>query len=154
MRQKLSAGLLVYRIHAGELEVFLGHPGGPFYVKQDASIWSIPKGEVKATEDLFTAAQREFEEEIGFQPAGEFLDLGEVQQKSGKIVHTWAVAHASNEDIIVSSNSFTLEWPPHSGQLQNFPEIDRAAFFPVAIALQKIIPAQAEFIRRLQEKLS
>jgi predicted NUDIX family NTP pyrophosphohydrolase len=149
----VSAGLLMYRLKGGALEIFLCHPGGPFFAKKNEGVWSIPKGEVEADEDLLQTALREFEEEIGIKPEGEFISLGHIKQKNGKIVHVWAFAGDWDEDKAIKSNSFTLEWPPHSGQNQEFPEIDQGAFFETEPAKQKINPAQVALIDRLQTLL-
>ena len=148
---KVSAGLLMYRLRdGGALEIFLCHPGGPFFAHKDAGVWSIPKGEVDADENLLQTALREFEEETGIKPEGEYLPLGKIKQKNGKIVHAWAFAGDWDKNEPIRSNTFTMEWPPHSGQKQEFPEIDQGAFFEIEIAKQKINPAQALLIERLQ----
>ncbi|MBI4044597.1 MAG: NUDIX domain-containing protein [Candidatus Diapherotrites archaeon] len=151
--KKTSAGLLMYRLKDGELEVFLAHPGGPFYVRKDEGFWTIPKGEVNENEELLAAAQREFEEETGVVPEVEFIPLGSVRQKSGKIVHAWAFEGKKEPHILPKSNFFEMEWPPHSGKTGRFPEIDKAEFFGAKKAREKIHPAQAEFIERLEEKI-
>ncbi len=153
-KSKTSAGLMMYRRKAGELEVFLAHPGGPYLKNKDWGYWGIPKGEIEADEEPLAAAIREFAEETGLTAGGEFLPLGEVVQASGKTVYAWAFAGDWDEGREPASNLFLLEWPPHSGQQQWFPEIDRAAFFPVATAMKKINRAQAEFIIRLQALLA
>src|SRR5262249_11031926 len=145
----ISAGLLMYRIKAGKLQVLLAHPGGPFYKKKDLGAWSIPKGEVNPGEDLLKAAKREFAEETGITPTGEFVSLSQVKQRTGKIVHAWAFQADCNPDTIVS-NQFTMEWPPHSGQQMEFPEIDRAEFFTIADARQKINPGQIPLLDELE----
>lgn len=152
-RSKVSAGLLVYRLNGSALEIFLGHPGGPFFAKKDAGVWSIPKGEVDGDEDLLQTALREFEEETGIKPEGEYLSLGHIKQKNGKIVHAWAFAGDWDKNKPIRSNTFTMEWPPHSGQKQEFPEIDQGAFFDSETAKQKINPAQVALIERLQTLL-
>ena len=146
----ISSGLLMYRVRNGILEVFLAHPGGPFFKNKDNGYWSIPKGEIDPKESVLDAAIREFIEETGITPAGEFIPLGTVVQKSGKTVHAWAFAGDWNERKPIVSNTFEMEWPPRSGKKQQFPEIDRAQFFPVAEALEKINEAQRELIRRLE----
>lgn len=148
---KISAGLLMYSIAAGELRVFLAHPGGPYFTKKDDGHWGIPKGEIEPGENLLDAAIREFEEETGIIPAGPFAGLGSVQLKSGKQVHAWGFTGDWSAEHILVSNTFTLEWPPKSGQMQEFPEIDRVGFFAVEPARQKIVPAQIPFIERLIE---
>jgi predicted NUDIX family NTP pyrophosphohydrolase len=152
-RNKTSAGLMMYRRRAGGLEIFLAHPGGPYLKNKDLGYWGIPKGEIEAGEDPLAAAIREFAEETGILAAGEFLPLGSVVQASGKTVHAWAFAGDWEEGREPASNLFPLEWPPHSGQQQWFPEVDKAAFFPVPVAMKKINRAQAAFIVRLQELL-
>ena len=149
---KQSAGLLLYRQRKNHLEVFLVHPGGPLWAKKDLGSWSIPKGEFDEEEPLL-AAKREFQEETGFDaPQGEYIPLKHVTQKSGKIVHAWAV-EAEIEAEQIHSNSFEMEWPPRSGKRQAFPEIDRGAWFPIGEALAKINPKQAELITELVKKL-
>lgn len=145
---KTSAGILVYRRGSRGLEVFLVHPGGPFWAKRDAGAWSIPKGEVDVAEPLQAAAKREFREETGFTVAGEFLALSPLRQPGGKTVHAWAV-HGDCDPASLRSNTFTLEWPPRSGKKKEFPEIDRADWFPMDEALRRILPGQAGFLREL-----
>lgn len=145
---KKSAGLLMYRIRGGELEVLLVHPGGPYWTRKDAGAWFIPKGEVAPGEDDAAAAIREFQEEIGLTPHGPFLMLGAVQHKSGKIVTAWAF-EGDCDPATLTSNTFSMEWPPHSGKQQEFPEVDRAAFFTVKAAQQKMHAAEFEFVTRL-----
>jgi len=147
-----SAGILVYRIENDVLEVFLVHPGGPVWAKKDSGAWSIPKGEF-GEEDAFAAAKREFEEETGMSIEGEAIALSPRKLKGGKIIYAWAVEGAV-DPAGVRSNLFEMEWPPRSGRRQNFPEIDRAAWFPVDEALQKINPGQAGFIEELAAKLN
>jgi predicted NUDIX family NTP pyrophosphohydrolase len=150
MPKPKSAGLLMYRIRSGELEVLLVHPGGPYWTKKDQ--WFVPKGEIEPGEDEFAAAQREFQEETGIAPAGPFIDLGEIANKSGKLVHAWAFAGDCDPAAIVS-NTFSMEWPPKSGCTQQFPEIDRAAFMTVEGARTKMSEAEFEFVRRLKKGL-
>ncbi len=151
---KTSAGLLLFRQRAGELEFLLAHPGGPFFKKKDAGAWTIPKGEAESGEDLLSRAKIEFGEELGTAvPSGEFLPLGFIQQKGGKIVHAWAIEGDLPKAFAHKSNTFRLEWPPRSGRQQEFPEIDRAEFFPEAIAREKIKPTQCPFIDRLRESI-
>jgi predicted NUDIX family NTP pyrophosphohydrolase len=146
-----SAGILLHRHTAHGLEVLLVHPGGPFWAKKDAGAWSIPKGEHDDAEDPQACALREFAEETGSAPApGELRDLGAVRQKSGKVVQAWALEGDIDPEGI-RSNTFELEWPPRSGRRQAFPEVDRAAWFSVADAREKINPAQAAFLDRLRE---
>src|SRR5262245_55279201 len=142
---KTSAGLLLYRKKSHVLEVFLVHPGGPFFVKKDIGAWSIPKGEIEEGEDALAAARREFGEETGFRIEGEFLPLAPITQKSGKIVKAWAVS-GDCDPAQMKSNTFTLEWPPRSGRMQEFPEVDRAGWFGLGEAKQKINPAQVDLL--------
>ncbi len=129
----------------------LVHPGGPFFRNKDEGAWSIPKGEVTAGEDFLDAARREFEEETGFTPAGQFIPLKPVKLKSGKVVHAWATAGDFDAGSC-KSNTFTMEWPPKSGRKMEFPEIDRAEYFDLETAKKKINPAQAAFIVELETK--
>ena len=145
---KQSAGLLPYRIREGRLEVFLVHPGGPFWAKKDEGAWSIPKGEFGDGDDPLATAQRELTEETGFIAAGPFQPLGTIRQSGGKLVHGFAVAADFDATRIVS-NEFELEWPPRSGKRASFPEVDRAAWFGLAEARIKMNPAQADFLSRL-----
>ena len=147
---KSSAGLVLYRVLDGVLQVLLVHPGGPFWAHKESGAWTIPKGEVEAEEDQLAAARREFQEELGFSPSGDFIPLGTITQKAGKVVRAWAI-EGDCDPAGIKSNSFTIEWPPRSGKQQVFPEVDRAAFFPVDEAKRKINPAQVELISRLQE---
>jgi len=144
---------MMYRVRDGKLEVFLAHPGGPYFTKKDAGHWSIPKGEVEAGEELLVCALREFEEEIGLSPHGPFLALGSIKQKGGKIVHAWAFEGDRGDDRPLAANHFRLEWPPRSGNYQSFPEVDRAQFFSLVGAREKIKEAQATFIDRLVNAL-
>jgi predicted NUDIX family NTP pyrophosphohydrolase len=145
---KRSSGILLFR-RITELEVLLVHPGGPFWAKKDLGAWSIPKGEHDDTEEALAAAQREFEEETGAKPnPGELVDLGSVRQKSGKVVQAWALEGDLDADAI-RSNTFTIQWPPRSGRQSEFPEVDRAAWFGIEEARERINPAQAAFLDRL-----
>jgi predicted NUDIX family NTP pyrophosphohydrolase len=153
MRVKTSAGLLMFRRKTGDLEVLLVHPGGPYFQNKDDGVWTIPKGEVAEGEDLLTRARIEFEEELGFAASGNWLGLGSVKQQGGKTVHAWAFAGDLKDDFKVVSNTFEMEWPPRSGKVQRFPEIDRASFFPVAEARRKINVAQTAFLDRLSEEV-
>lgn len=148
-----SAGLLLHRRAAGAAEVLLVHPGGPVWARRDAGAWSIPKGEYEPDEEPLAAARREFAEELGVPPpAGEPVDLGEIRQKSGKRVRAWALA--GDLDVAeIHSNTFTMQWPPRSGQVREFPEVDRAQWFGLEEAREKINPAQAELLDRLQAAL-
>jgi predicted NUDIX family NTP pyrophosphohydrolase len=149
---KVSAGLLMYRRRGGKLEILLVHPGGPFWRNKDEGAWSIPKGEVAEGEDLWDAAKREFEEELGTKPQGEFLKLTPIRQKSGKVVHAWAV-EGDLDTTSVRSNTFSMKWPPKSGKTAEFPEVDRAEFFDSQLARKKINPAQATLIDELERNL-
>jgi predicted NUDIX family NTP pyrophosphohydrolase len=146
---KVSAGLLLYRKRNHALEVFLAHPGGPFHANKESGVWGIPKGEMDEGEDALAAAQREFEEETGFKPRGPFLALTAVTQKGGKLVHAWAFEGDFDPEKM-KSNTFTMEWPPHSGKQQEFPEVDRGAWFSLSEARQLINPAQISFLEELQ----
>ena len=147
-----SAGILLYRYQHGALQVFLVHPGGPFWTNKDTAAWSIPKGLYQDGEEPLAAARREFREETGFEVDGEFVDLGELRQPSNKIVHAWAI-EGDIDATRLTSNTFTLEWPPHSGQQQEFPEVDKGEWFGIQTAGRKIIKGQAPFLDRLQSKL-
>jgi predicted NUDIX family NTP pyrophosphohydrolase len=146
--QKQSAGILLYRTINNTLEVFLVHPGGPYFKNKDDGCWSIPKGEFLSNEEALTAAKREFEEETGQHIDGKFIELGTIQQKNGKMVHAWALEGDINHETIFS-NTCEIEWPPRTGKKLTIPEIDRAAWFNPSIAKQKINPAQAELVDRL-----
>ena len=148
---KQSAGLLLYR-RRRTLEVFLVHPGGPFWAKKDMHAWSIPKGEFGAGEDPLQAARREFVEETGLNPEGTPTALPPLKQPGGKIVHAWAI-EGDCDPAAIASNSFSLEWPPRSGRMQEFPEIDRAAWFPLAVAREKIHKGQAALLDELERLL-
>jgi len=139
----------MYRIRDGRLQVLLAHPGGPYFVNKDDLAWTIPKGEIEPGEDLLEAAKREFKEETGVTPIGPFTALEPIKQKGGKIVHAWAFKGDCDPSAL-TSNSFTMEWPPKSGQQMEFPEIDRAEFFDVAAALRKIKAGQEGLIEALQ----
>jgi predicted NUDIX family NTP pyrophosphohydrolase len=145
---KQSAGLLLYRRRQGKLEVFLVHPGGPLWVNKDAGAWSIPKGEHGPEEDPLVAARREFSEETGFTATGPFLPLTPLKQKGGKLIQAFA-CQGEVDPKHLTSNTFPLEWPPHSGQMQEFPEVDRAAWFSLEEAAEKIHPGQAAFLQEL-----
>ena len=145
---KQSAGILLYRKLNNILQVFLAHPGGPFFKNKDEGSWSIPKGEFLDDEEALAAAKREFEEEIGSTIDGEFISLGSIRQKSGKTVYAWAVEGDIDHETIFS-NTCEVEWPPKSGRKITIPEIDRAEWFGVDEAKRKINPAQAELIDRL-----
>jgi predicted NUDIX family NTP pyrophosphohydrolase len=149
---KISAGLLMYRVRNGGIEVLLVHPGGPFFRHKDEGAWSIPKGEAVPNEDLLIAAQREFTEETGLKPAGPFTALTPVKQKGGKTVHAW-VFEGDCDTTTIKSNLFALEWPPRSGRQTEFPEIDRAEFFGLDTARTKINAGQVALIDELMESL-
>ncbi len=151
MSGKLSAGLLMFR-RKPVLEVLLVHPGGPYWAKKDLGSWSVPKGEYESGEDALQAAQREFEEETGFRPAGEFLRLTPRKQSGGKPVSIWAV-EGDLDAAAIHSNTFSMEWPPRSGNQMEFPEIDRAEWFDLSLARQKILAGQAGFLDELESLL-
>jgi predicted NUDIX family NTP pyrophosphohydrolase len=147
---RVSAGLLMYRIRDGKLQVLLAHPGGPFFKNKDDGAWSIPKGEIEAGEELLEAAKREFTEETSLNPTGPFIALTPVKQRGGKIVHAWGFEGDCEPGATVS-NTFTMEWPPHSGRQMTFPEIDLVDFFDVAAAKRKIKAGQVGLIDELEE---
>ena len=147
-----SAGILMYRHKSGAVEVLLVHPGGPLWKKKDEGAWSIPKGLYEESEDALAAARREFEEETGAAPAGEFIPLGEFRQSSAKIVSVWAV-EGEFDVTKLTSNTFALEWPPKSGKINDFPEIDRAAWFSPNEARWKILKGQRTVLDALIAKL-
>jgi predicted NUDIX family NTP pyrophosphohydrolase len=151
-RVKKSAGLLIYRRHHGALEVLLVHPGGPFWAKKDEGSWSIPKGEYTPEEDPLEVAKREFQEETGSQALGEFMPLTPRKQPSGKIITAWAF-EGDCDASAVKSNTFLMEWPPHSGRQQEFPEVDRAGWFSIPVAKEKIVKGQAGFLDELNQIL-
>lgn len=138
----------MYRLNNNSIEVLLVHPGGPFFAKKDLGVWSIPKGEYGEGEDPLTMAKREFKEETGFEISGEFIPLGSCKQKGGKIVYAWAVCGGLDASII-KSNTFEMEWPPKSGRIREFPEVDRAEWFPLDLARKKINPGQIGFLDKL-----
>ncbi len=148
----MSAGLLLFRRVQGRLEIFLAHPGGPFWVRRDEGAWTIPKGGVEAGEDPLAAARREFQEETGITPGGEFIPLGSIRQRAGKIVHAWAW-EGDADATTITSNTTQTEWPRGSGRRITYPEIDRCAWFSPAEARRRMNAAQAEFIGRLEELL-
>lgn len=150
--KKQSAGILLFRGSKAELEVFLVHPGGPFWARKDAGTWSIPKGEYSDDEDALAAAKREFQEETGVAINGDFISLGEVKQAGGKVVRAWAVEH-DLDPATLRSNTFRLEWPPRSGKICKFTEVDSGAWFSLALARRKIVRAQEEFLTRLVDHL-
>lgn len=148
-----SAGLILFRGRGAALEVFLVHPGGPFFAKKDEGAWSIPKGLIEEGEDPLAAAEREFREETGCSPDGMFLPLSPVTQRGGKTVLAWAI-EGDCDAAAVRSNTFTLEWPPRSGRFSDFPEVDRAAWFTLSEAKHRINPAQTAFLDELAAMLS
>jgi predicted NUDIX family NTP pyrophosphohydrolase len=150
---KVSAGLIMFRRRNANVEVLLVHLGGPFWAKKDAGAWFIPKGEINPDEDELAAAQREFEEETGLQPTQPFLSLGHVKHKSGKKVTAWAF-EGDCDPAVLRSNTFEVEWPPRSGNTRQFPEIDRAAFFTIDQAREKMHPTEFEFLPRLTKLLA
>ncbi len=147
MPKKVAAGLLLFR-RRHNLEVLLIHPGGPFWAKKDLGAWSLPKGEIEADEEPLAAAKREFAEETGFTADGEFIALKPIKQSGGKVVHAWAVA-GDGDPARLRSNFFSVEWPPKSGTLRQFPEADRAAWFSIAEARRRILPAQKDLLDQL-----
>lgn len=140
----------MYRFAGKTLEFLLVHPGGPFWQNKDEGAWTIPKGEVGPGEEALAAAQREFREELGFNAAGPFMALEPIQQKGGKIVYAWAFA-GDCDPAAIKSNTFEMEWPPRSGRRQQFPEVDRAAWFALDEAAQKINPAQVSFLEQVRQ---
>lgn len=153
MSKSTSCGLLMFYKNNDDLRVFLVHPGGPFFAKKDEGWWGIPKGLPEEDEELLTAAKREFEEETGIKPGTEFIPLGTVVQKGGKTVHCWAFETKNCEPIQIDCNTFNLEWPPGSGKINQYPEVDKGEFFPIEAAEIKINSAQKEFLIRLQNHL-
>ena len=151
--RKISAGMLLFRRTVGKLEIFLAHPGGPFWTRQEEGTWTIPKGVIEEGEDPLDAAQREFREETGIQPQPPFLPLGSIRQKAGKTVHAWAWEGDADAAGIVS-NLMRIEWPRGSGRWQSYPEVDRCAWFDPGGAREKINSAQAELIDRLEQLLT
>ena len=151
-RANTSAGILLFRRRGRKLEVLLAHPGGPFWAGKDAGAWTIPKGLIDENEDPLAAAQREFAEETGYRPEGPFLPLGEVRQKAGKVVRAWA-CEGDLDATRTTSNLMSLEWPPRSGKWIRIPEVDRCDWFSPTAAREKLNPAQAAFIDRLEEAL-
>lgn len=152
MAKKTSAGILVYRGQVSDLEVFLVHPGGPFWEKKDDGAWSIPKGEFEPDEDPLTAAKREFHEETSFEVVEPFLLLTPIKQPSGKMIHAWAVS-GDFDPTLVKSNLFAMEWPPRSGVQKEFPEVDRAQWFKLPEATAKLLKGQRPFLEELRERL-
>jgi len=150
---KLSAGILVYRLKNKEIEVFLCHPGGPFYKNKDNAVWTIPKGEFDESEEPFAAAKREFKEETGQEIDGDFIAMSPIKYKDGrKIVYAWAVE--GNVDATkIRSNTFPLEWPPKSGKFIDVPEVDKGDWFEIEIARQKILPSLSSLLEDLIQNI-
>lgn len=153
VRKKLSAGILLYRRRNGPVEVFLVHPGGPYWAGKDGGAWSIPKGEYRKGEDPLATAQREFHEETGTRVTGSFRPLTPLTQPSGKVISAWAVEGDLDPET-VRSNTFLLEWPPHSGKKQEFPEVDRGAWFDIPTAHLKLQSGQRGFLDQLRQLLN
>ena len=149
---KQSAGLLVYRTRDSQLEVFLVHPGGPFWAKKDAGAWSIPKGLCDECEDAFAAAKRELKEETGIVAAGDFLELGTFKQPGGKTILAWAT-EMDFDPANLHSNMFAMEWPPKSGRKTEFPEVDRAEWFSLPAARTKLLPGQLPLLDEIEAKV-
>jgi predicted NUDIX family NTP pyrophosphohydrolase len=147
---KQAAGILLYRRGPSGLQVLLAHPGGPLWARKDYGAWTIPKGQFTDNEAPLDAAKREFEEEMGSAPRGDFQPLGTLKQPSGKVIHAWA-AESDFAAASVKSNLFSMEWPPRSGKMAQFPEVDRAAWFPIEEARHKILKGQQPFLERLLE---
>jgi predicted NUDIX family NTP pyrophosphohydrolase len=155
MAIKRSAGILLFRRDGNEAEFLLVHPGGPFWKKKDEGAWSIPKGQIESDEEPQACAIRELEEELGPAPEldlEQLIELGSIRQRAGKVVEAWA-AEAEFDPATLDSNTFSMEWPPRSGSRQEFPEVDRAEWFDLDTAREKILPAQAEFLDRLLAEL-
>jgi len=151
---KLSAGILVYRVKNKEIEVFLCHPGGPFYKNKDNGVWTIPKGEFDENEEAFAAAKREFKEETGQEIRGDFIPMRPIRYKDGKkIVYAWAV-NGNIDATNIKSNTFPLEWPPKSGKFMEVPEVDRGGWFNIEVAKQKILPSLSLLLEDLVENVS
>lgn len=153
MAHKKTAGLLLYRIRDSALEVFLVHPGGPFWAKKDDGAWSIPKGEFTEDEAPLSAAKREFQEETGFSVEGNFMALKPLKQRSGKLVYAWAL-ESDCDAAAVKSNLFSMEWPPRSGKRQEYPEVDRGGWFALEVAKRKIMPGQIGLLDELQQMVN
>jgi predicted NUDIX family NTP pyrophosphohydrolase len=149
---RLAAGILLFRRAPNGLEVLLAHPGGPFWSNRDEGAWSVPKGEPAPGEDHLACARRELEEETGLVSDGPFVDLGEVSQKSGKVVRVWA-AEGEGDPATMRSGTFTMEWPPRSGRMATFPEVDRWGWFDLDEARRRILPAQAALLDRAAERV-
>jgi len=156
LKSRVSAGLLLYRMSDGQLEVLLAHPGGPFFAHKDEGHWTIPKGEVKSGEDLLATAIREVQEETGIavERSKAFIDLGSIRQKGGKIVHAWGIEYSGPDPGACKSNTFHMEWPIGSGEMKSFPEIDRAEFFPLEAAKAKVKATQIPLLDRLAQQIA
>jgi predicted NUDIX family NTP pyrophosphohydrolase len=155
MASPRSAGILLFRRGSGDTEFLLVHPGGPFWTRKDGGAWTIPKGQIEEDEEPRACAIREMEEELGTAPAldpEQLIELGPIRQRGGKVVEAWA-AEAEFDPAALASNTFSMEWPPRSGRQQEFPEVDKAGWFDLEAAREKIIPAQAELLDRLLERL-
>jgi len=152
LMSKQSAGLLLFRKVSADIEILLVHPGGPYWATKDEGAWSIPKGEFDQNEDPLDAAKREFMEETGFAPSGEFIPLEAVRQTNSKTIHAWAI-EGDFDPATLQSNTFSLEWPPKSGRQEQFPEVDHAAWFSMGAAKRKILKGQTPFLKQLQEML-
>jgi predicted NUDIX family NTP pyrophosphohydrolase len=150
LARKKTAGVLLYRLRNSAPEVFLVHPGGPFWVKKDLGAWSIPKGEFDEDEEPLNAAKREFQEETGFSMEGNFIGLAPRKQRSGKVIYAWALEGDCDAEAI-KSNLFSIEWPPRSGNRREYPEVDRAGWFALELAKQKIVPGQIGFLEELHQ---
>jgi predicted NUDIX family NTP pyrophosphohydrolase len=150
---KESAGLVVFRTRGSSIDVLLVHPGGPFWVRKDEGAWSIPKGEIDPSEDPFAAAVREVREELNWAPDGDVIRLTSIVQKAGKVVHAWAIA-GDWDPASLRSNTFELEWPRGSGRMRQFPEVDRAAWFPLPEARRRILAAQVPLLDELEQRLT
>jgi predicted NUDIX family NTP pyrophosphohydrolase len=153
MAKKQSAGVVLYRLRDSKVEIFLVHPGGPFWAKKDTGAWSIPKGEFAEDENPLATARREFAEETGCMIDGDFIELTPVRQPGGKLVYAWAV-EGDCDAASIKSNLFALEWPPRSGKRKEFPEVDRAAWFDLTTAKEKILKGQVALLEDLQRKLA
>src|SRR3954452_6617332 len=155
MAARRSAGIILFRRSGTETEFLLVHPGGPFWTKKDAGFWSIPKGQIESEEEPRACAIRELEEELGAAPEldlEQLIELGSIRQRAGKVVEAWA-AEADFDPATLAANTFSIEWPPRSGTQQEFPEVDRAEWFDLQAAREKVLPAQAKFLDRLLERL-
>jgi predicted NUDIX family NTP pyrophosphohydrolase len=151
-KKRISAGILLYRIKQEGPEVLLVHPGGPFWKNKDEGAWSIPKGECSEGDDLEAEARREFQEETGLEVSGRLQPLSPQRQRSGKLVHAWAV-EGDADPAVLRSNTFVVEWPPRSGRMQSFPEVDRAEWLALPVARTKLLPGQRLFLDELERLL-